>query len=87
MKIQNFLIISVISISVISCAHHKDVRPGVEGVHSVRVQSDMPKEGVREAIEQSQYFCEKRNMEAAFIDEDQKYIGIWMKNHIGPFVK
>lgn len=58
-----------------SCAHHRDVRPGADGIHRVVVATEDSDEGAREAIDQANYFCEKRNLSAAFINEDKKYSG------------
>lgn len=58
-----------------SCAHHRDVRPGADGIHRVAVNTDDEAEGSREAIEQANHFCEQRKLSAAFIKEDKKYTG------------
>lgn len=60
---------------VISCAHHRDVRPGVEGVHRVVIQTDDQEEGNREAISQANHYCEEKGKSAAFMTEDKKYTG------------
>ena len=78
MKIKNNLLclLGLILITVLtSCAHHKDVRPGIEGVHKIRIEAENPEQGTRNAIEQGQHFCEKRNKDAAFIKENKKYTG------------
>lgn len=58
-----------------SCAHHKDVRPGADGIHRVVITTDDKEEGAREAISQANHFCEQSQKHAAFIKEDQKYTG------------
>jgi hypothetical protein len=58
-----------------SCAHHRDVRAGADGVHRVIVNTDEEDEGSREAIAQAQHFCEQRNLSAAFVKEDKKFTG------------
>lgn len=67
------LVISVISL--VSCAHHKDVRPGTEGVHRVAVVAENKEQGAQECIEQANHFCKEQNKYAAFINEDAKYTG------------
>lgn len=57
------------------CAHHKDVRPGVEGVHTVKLQSAEKEKGAREALEQANNFCEELDQTAAIISESQTYTG------------
>ncbi len=59
-----------------ACAHHRDVRPGVEGVNRVVIKSDDQDEATRDAISQANHYCkEKNNTSAAFIDENKKYTG------------
>jgi len=58
-----------------SCAHHRDVRAGVDGVHRVVVATEDEDKGTRDAISQANHFCEERKMTAAFIDENKKYTG------------
>jgi hypothetical protein len=58
-----------------SCAHHKDVRPGADGIHYVSVQKDDTEAGSRDAISQANHFCEQRGKTAAFISEQKKYTG------------
>lgn len=59
-----------------ACAHHRDVRPGTEGVHKVLVQSEDESSGQRDAISQANHFCkEKFEKIAAFEKEGTKYTG------------
>jgi len=58
-----------------ACAHHKDVRPGDDGIHRVLVRAEDTDEGSRDAIKQANHFCEKRGQYAAFVNEEQKYSG------------
>lgn len=71
----SLLFISIFSLLFISCAHHKDVRPGVDGVHTVKVKSDDADEGSQDAIAQANHFCEERHLSAAFVNENSKYTG------------
>ncbi len=65
-----------LSLFAVSCAHHRDVRPGADGVHRVVIYTDDTDEGSREAIRQANHFCKEKNgAYAAFIQEDQKYKG------------
>jgi len=63
------------SVLLVSCAHHRDVRPGVDGVHKVVVRTDDKEEGARSAISQANHFCEQSNRTVAFINENQEYTG------------
>jgi hypothetical protein len=58
-----------------SCAHHRDVRPGVDGVHRVLIKTADGDAGAQEAIEQANHYCKKHNKEAAFITEQKNYVG------------
>ena len=58
-----------------ACAHHRDVRPGSDGIHRVVVMTDDKEEGAQGAIRQANHFCEERKQSAAFLNEEQKYTG------------
>lgn len=58
-----------------ACAHHRDVRPGVDGINRVVIQTDDTEEGARNAISQANHFCKEQNKYAAFVNEDKKYTG------------
>lgn len=58
-----------------ACAHHRDVRPGADGIHRVRLSSEDKEEGTRDAIEQANHYCGEMKKSAAFIDENTKYTG------------
>ena len=75
-RVPNFLIFSMVLVS-FSCAHHRDVRPGAEGVHRVVISTEDGAEGSREALAQANHFCkEKQNGKmAAIVSEEKKYVG------------
>lgn len=58
-----------------SCAHHRDVRPGVDGVHRVVIQTEGDESDKRNALSQAEHFCKEQNKYAAIIDEKQTYTG------------
>lgn len=68
-----FFAFSILLLS--ACAHHRDVRPGADGVHRVVVQTDDKEAGSRDAISQANHFCEQSKKTAAFVEENQKYTG------------
>lgn len=70
---KSLLLLSALFLS--ACAHHRDVRPGADGVHRVVVSTDDNEEGTRNAISQANHFCEESGQHAAFIKEDKKYTG------------
>lgn len=59
-----------------ACAHHRDVRPGSDGVHRVVIITEDQEVGSREALSQANHFCkENGGGYAAIVDEDKKYTG------------
>lgn len=74
MKIK--YILSVLSLLfVAACAHHRDVRPGADGVHRVIVRAEETDEGSRDALSQANHYCKEYNKNAAILDEGAKYSG------------
>ncbi len=69
-----FLLLSA-AILLVSCAHHRDVRPSSDGEHKVVVQSEDTHDGSRDAIAQANHFCKEQGKMAVFINENQKYTG------------
>lgn len=59
----------------VGCAHHRDVRPGADGVHRVVIQTDDVDTATRNCIDQANHYCKEKKLEAAFINEDKKYTG------------
>lgn len=58
-----------------ACAHHRDVRPGVNGIHRVVVKSEEKDNGAQDAISQANHYCEQYHKSAAFLEEGSKYTG------------
>ncbi len=59
-----------------ACAHHRDVRPGVDGVHRVNVRGEEKDAAERSAISQANHYCESTGgKHAAFVNEQTKYTG------------
>ena len=60
---------------VFGCAHHRDVRPGADGIHRVVIATDDPDNGTRQAISEANHYCKEKDKEAAFLDEKSAYKG------------
>ncbi|RYZ73877.1 MAG: hypothetical protein EOP05_09680 [Proteobacteria bacterium] len=76
MKNITLLALTALTLTTLAgCAHHRDVRPGADGVHRVQVQSEDTEAGTRDAISQANNYCEEKKKEAVFIQEDKKYTG------------
>lgn len=72
---KKIVLVSLLSLIYVGCAHHRDVRPGADGVHRVSLQTDNKEEGSREAISQANHYCKQQQKHAAFMEESQKYTG------------
>lgn len=68
-----FALLSVLFLS--ACAHHRDVRPGADGINRVVIQTDDTDAANRDAIAQAQHYCKEKGKEAAFVSEGTKYTG------------
>ena len=69
------LILILLALGIAACSHHRDVRPSADGTHRVEILADSKSSGAREAIDQANYFCEKRNKAAAIVTEEANYEG------------
>ncbi len=59
----------------ISCAHHKDVRPGADGIHRVVIYTDDSQGAGRSALSQAESFCKEIEKRPGIIEEKTTYIG------------
>ena len=75
MKSLSLLSLLGLLVLISACAHHRDVRAGVDGVHRVELKSEDPENGARNAISQANHYCEQFDKSAAFLAEDKKYTG------------
>ena len=62
------------------CAHHRDVRPGVDGIHRVSVRAVEKEAAERSAISQANDYCETMKRHAFFVSENSKYTGTMDEN-------
>ena len=59
-----------------ACAHHRDVRPGADGVNRVSVRAVDKEDAEQDAISQANHYCESvGDKHAAFVSEQTKYTG------------
>lgn len=59
----------------ISCGHHRDVRPGANGVHRVVISTPDTQEGQQNALRQANHYCKQYEKHAAIYKESAKYTG------------
>ena len=67
--------ILALTLILVSCGHHKDVRPGSSGLHRVVVYTDSSDQGQRDAIKQANHYCDQYKKSAAFESEKATYTG------------
>lgn len=68
-------ILPLFAFTLLACAHHRDVRPGADGIHRVVITTDDKELGSRSAISQANSYCEQFDKSPAFISESQEYTG------------
>ena len=64
MKKLTLVISSLLLLLLIGCAHHRDVRPGADGVHRVILVTSDTADASRSAISQANHFCKERGKAA-----------------------
>lgn len=69
------IILVLMPLLLVSCGHHRDVRPGTRGLHRVVVASQDSHQGKQEAIAQANHYCDQFEKHAAFAKESTKYVG------------
>jgi hypothetical protein len=72
---MKILAVIFLSLFMLSCGHHRDVRAGADGIHRVKFQTDDKDQGTQHAIAQANHYCEQSKRQAAFIDENTTYTG------------
>lgn len=75
MKAHYALVLGFAALSLSSCAHHRDVRPGPEGVNHVVIHTDDTDAGERDAISQANDYCDQWKKQAVILQEGSKYTG------------
>lgn len=75
LKTSHIIFTSSLILILGACAHHRDVRPGAQGIHRVVVSTDDSDAGSREAIAQANHFCKERGLTPAFVEEAANYKG------------
>lgn len=64
-----------------ACAHHKDVRPGADGVHRVVVRGAEASGVERKAIDEANHFCKQFGQIAYVVNEEKtQYTGSMDEN-------
>jgi hypothetical protein len=69
MKLTLSRILSILSLLLLAagCAHHRDVRPGADGIHKVIFKTEDKDEGYRNAMSQAEDFCKERHAKSPVI--------------------
>lgn len=58
-----------------SCAHHRDVRPGADGINHVIVRATDRTEAEQSAISQAENYCDQFQKHPGFLEEKSHYTG------------
>jgi len=58
-----------------ACAHHRDVRPGGDGINKVVLMNDEKNFSGRAALSQAENYCEEQSRRPMIISETNQYIG------------
>ncbi len=69
------ILLASFSLFLVSCGHHRDVRPGANGIHRVVVRAEEKEMGEQQAIRQANHYCEEFQKSAAFTSERTHYSG------------
>ena len=72
MKLASGLMLTII---VVGCAHHRDVRPSSDGNHKVVLNTEDKTSGYSMAKRQADHYCEEGGKHAFVGTENYKYIG------------
>jgi hypothetical protein len=59
----------------LGCAHHKDVRPGADGIHRFTMVTDDAEGAARKGIKEANHYCKEQGKSPAFLTEESKYTG------------
>ena len=74
-RIQMFVLLAI-SFFFAACAHHRDVRPGANGVHRVVIPTEDTDAAARNGMDQAEHFCQERYQNhAVIVDEKKAYTG------------
>ncbi len=71
---KKILIFNLMILLTAGCAHHKDVRPGADGINRVVVHAEGD-EGGREALDQAKHFCKEFGKMPGIVEEKTTYVG------------
>lgn len=66
---------SIFALIAVGCAHHHDVRPGVDGIHRIVLKTDNIEQSQQEALAQASHYCESMKKQFAIIEEHTGYVG------------
>jgi hypothetical protein len=58
-----------------ACAHHRDVRPGEEGINKVVLMTQEKDFEGRPALSQAEHYCETMGRRPVIVSETNQYVG------------
>lgn len=73
---RNKLLCLFFILIIFGCAHHKDVRPGADGVNKVLIVDDQDQEEQgSNAMSQANHYCKELKMHPVVVSEERTYVG------------
>lgn len=72
---KKLIVASLATLLLASCAHHRDVRPGEDGLNKVILNTEDKDEGYRNAMSQAEDYCKQANQRPFIVTEGSKYQG------------
>ena len=75
MKISQRIAVLPLLLFAFACAHHRDVRPGADGVNKVVVRASEKERAERGAISQAEHYCGSLSKTTGVVAESTKYTG------------
>lgn len=72
---RTYIFILLFGFLFFGCAHHRDVRPGAEGIHHVVTRGPEKEEVEQDAIRQAEHFCKEFGKYPGFLNEGTQYTG------------
>ena len=74
---SSFIKVSAVFVGLLlaGCAHHRDVRPGADGVNRVVFKTENKDDGYRDAMSQAEHFCKEKGLVPAVLKEQSQYTG------------
>ncbi len=68
-------VVILLALTLGACAHHRDVRPGTEGINKVVIMNDEKNFNGDNALAQAEHYCKEVGKHPAIMTEVNQYVG------------